>query len=119
MKNPLPLATTIVRNVRVGAVPVQLLFRDADRRYYLVQNPSTTDSIKVTSTQAGGTGQIIGPTGAKIVDVAAINELWASNVTGATEINVSVEEVRGYTPYEIRTLMALETIAAAMAKGAK
>ncbi len=119
MSKALPLATTIVRTVRVGALPVQLLFRDADRRYYLVQNPSAVDSIKVTSTQAGTLGQIIGPTGAKIVDVAAINELWASNITSVNELNISVEEVRGYTPYEIRSLMALETIAALLSKGAK
>lgn len=114
----LPLATPIVRSVRVGDAPVRLMYRDIHRRFYLVQNPSTTDSIKITSTQAGE-GQIIGPTGAKIVDVAAINELWASNITSATEISVSVEEIRGYTPYEIRTLEALEKIAAVLTRGAK
>lgn len=121
MSHPLPPATTSVRTALVSDIASRLLFRESNRRFYLVQNQSGADSLLVTSVQNGtvGMGQIIGPTGAKIVDAPAINELWARNITSANQITVTVEEIVGYSPFEIRLLAAMERVAELLEKGAR
>lgn len=117
--NPLPLAATNVRVAVVGDVAQQLIFPNPDRRFYLIQNQDAVDSIELTSVQGGSVGQIIGPTGAKIVDAPSTNAVWARNITSAAGIRVTVEEIVGYSPYEIRLLNALETLVELLAMGGK
>ena len=87
------------------------MYQDDNRRYYLVQNLDAVESIILITDQSGGLGELIGPTGAKIVDMPTTSPLWARNPANANKVNVAVEEIIGYSPYEIRTLRALESMA--------
>lgn len=112
MLKELPLANTTVVVRLIGDVAEQLFFNEPHRVFYLVQNQDTVESILVTTDQGGGdVGQIIGPSGAKVIDLPCPNALWARNPNNANKARVSVEQIIGYSPLQLRELAALEKMA--------
>ena len=110
----MPGLQTTVRPAYVTINNTILLSNNANRRFYLIQNQSTTDSIKIYTSQSTSFGQVIPPTGAKLIDCASERQLWAQNITRAagdlTPAIVSLEEIVGYTPYELAMLTCLVSI---------
>ncbi len=106
-------AVTTIRHVQVTATAQKFIYTDAHRRFVLVQNLSTTESVEISSTQGSG-GEMIPPTGARLIDAPNTNELWMRNPNNNNSVTVVIEEVSGYSPWEIRVLSALETIANAV-----
>jgi hypothetical protein len=117
---PMPEGVTTIRPVSIapGKTSVPLLFQNAHRQFYLVQNLSTTDELAITSVQGNTGAQIIGPSGAKIVDIPSNTTLWGVNNNPASPngILVNVEEIIGYTPIQLYQLAVLVDIADSLQK---
>lgn len=109
----LPPAKTTIRTATVGNTEyTQLLSAEDHRQFYLLQNLSSVNSVRIGSTSRPEYGEILGPSVAKIVDISALTQIWAicTNPAAGQQAQVAVEEIIGYSPWQLRVLDALEGI---------
>ena len=107
-------SVTTIRRVVATSTAQKFVYQDPDRRFVLLQNLDDAESVEICSSQ-NAAGELIPPTGARLIDQASSNELWIRNPNNNNPVTVCIEEVIGYNPWEIRVCNALENIARLLA----
>lgn len=95
-----PQRSSNLRSFLVGPESKKLLPASKWRRGIFVQNPSTSDLIRLTNTNGDEVGLIVGQTGSLVSDMDVSQEIWAANITGTAAVTVNVWEFIGFDVFE-------------------